>query len=234
MSGIGVVVKSLHGREMKSSKEPRYKGLNKVKLVFVKLDRYFSKHPVLSKVFRIMLSIISISIIFSLIHFYNDFGRLATRAEAGYAQIGKEVRRRNNLVPNLISTIENYIFHERKVFEHVSDAREVFFNIREAVKSEKSSELNSVLSKLLALVEQYPNLKATESIQDLIKELVNTEDRIAEEKAKYNENARHFNQMLTVFPTNVLCKIYGYGRQYPYVSTDEDFLKVPYVTNFNR
>jgi len=121
-----------------------------------------------------------------------------------------------------------YAFHEEEVFKHVSDAREMFIRAKDVKeKMQAAAKLDAALSKLLAVVEQYPDLKATESIQDLIKELSNTENRIAEQKGKYNEVARIYNQLLTTFPTNILGRVYGFGQRMPYIGAEKDLLKTP-------
>lgn len=235
MNGIGRVIKFLYQKEIEALKKRGNKKLKKIKLALSEIKRFFSEHPALSKILKVSLCIITIVVISLLIHFYNNFARIATRARFLYAELGKEIRRRENLLPNLFIAIENYLKHEQEVFRYVSDSRELFTEMEATVQRIRAGgELSSSLSRLLALVEQYPDLKATQSVQDLIKELINTENRIAEGKAKYNDVAREFNQMFTMFPTNILGKIYGYRAEWPYISTDEDFLKVPIMFNFDR
>jgi len=153
-----------------------------------------------------------------------------TDSKAYFAQVGVELKRRSNLIPNLVVTVRKYAFHEEEIFKHVSDAREMLTQAKNMTeKMEAAAKLDTALSKLLAVVEQYPDLKATQSMQDLIKELTNTENRIAEEKGKYNEVARAYNQLLSAFPTNILGRIYGFAQRMPYIGAEKDLLKTPEV-----
>ena len=204
--------------------------INGIKKLTGNIKEYLAKHQIFAWLLRTLLTIAVAAIVWALIHWYNDFARVLTRAEAYFAQVGVELKRRNNLIPNLVVTARKYAFHEEEIFKHVSDAREMFIQAKGVKeKMEAAAKLDAALSKLLAVVEQYPDLKATQSIQDLIKELSNTENRIAEQKAKYNEVARMYNQLLTTFPTNILGRIYGFGQRMPYIGAENDLLKTPAV-----
>ncbi len=204
--------------------------LNGIKKLTGSIKGYLGKHQSLAWLLRTLLTVAIAAIVWTLIHWYNEYARVGTRAEAYFAQVGVELKRRNNLIPNLVVAARKYAFHEEEVFKHVSDAREMFIRAKDVKeKMQAAAKLDAALSKLLAVVEQYPDLKATESIQDLIKELSNTENRIAEQKGKYNEVARIYNQLLTTFPTNILGRIYGFGQRKPYIGAESDLLKTPEV-----
>ncbi|MBA7510330.1 hypothetical protein ES705_02313 [subsurface metagenome] len=204
--------------------------LNGIKKLTGSIKEYFAKHQILAWLLRTLLTVAIAAIVWALIHWYNDYARVGTRAEAYFAQVGVEMKRRTNLIPNLVVAARKYAFHEEEIFKHVSDAREMFVRAKNVKqRMEAAEKLDAALSKLLALVERYPDLKATESIQDLIKELSNTENRIAEQKAKYNEVARMYNQLLSTFPTNILGRIYGFGQRKPYIGAESDLLKAPEV-----
>lgn len=204
--------------------------LNGIKKLTGSIKEYFAKHQILAWLLRTLLTVAVAAIVWTLIHWYNEYARVLTRAEAYFAQVGVELKRRNNLIPNLVVAARKYAFHEEEVFKHVSDAREMFIRAKDVKeKMQAAAKLDAALSKLLAVVEQYPDLKATESIQDLIKELSNTENRIAEQKGKYNEVARIYNQLLTTFPTNILGRVYGFGQRIPYIGAEKDLLKTPEV-----
>lgn len=204
--------------------------LNGIKKLTGSIKEYFAKHQILAWLLRTLLTVAVAAIVWALVHWYNEYARVGTRAEAYFAQVGVELKRRNNLIPNLVVAARKYAFHEEEVFKHVSDAREMFIRAKDVKeKMQAAAKLDAALSKLLAVVEQYPDLKATESIQDLIKELSNTENRIAEQKGKYNEVARIYNQLLTTFPTNILGRVYGFGQRIPYIGAEKDLLKTPEV-----
>lgn len=204
--------------------------LNGIKKLTGSIKECLAKHQILAWLLRTLLTVAVAAIVWTLIHWYNEYARVGTRAEAYFAQVGVELKRRNNLIPNLVVAARKYAFHEEEVFKHVSDAREMFIRAKDVKeKMQAAAKLDAALSKLLAVVEQYPDLKATESIQDLIKELSNTENRIAEQKGKYNEVARIYNQLLTTFPTNILGRVYGFGQRIPYIGAEKDLLKTPEV-----
>ncbi len=114
------------------------------------------------------------------------------------------------------------------MFKDVSEARSELMKIQnsEISQNQISSVLEKALSRLVALAEEYPDLKATQSVQDLIKEASNTEDRIAEAKGKYNEECEIYNQYLSIFPGNVFAFIYRY-RSLPYIGLED--VNVPVI-----
>lgn len=230
MSLIRAVIKRTYLGKLYPIRALSKRQLNGIKKLTGSIKEYFAKHQILAWLLRTLLTVAVAAIVWTLIHWYNEYARVLTRAEAYFAQVGVELKRRNNLIPNLVVAARKYAFHEEEVFKHVSDAREMFIRAKDVKeKMQAAAKLDAALSKLLAVVEQYPDLKATESIQDLIKELSNTENRIAEQKGKYNEVARIYNQLLTTFPTNILGRVYGFGQRIPYIGAEKDLLKTPEV-----
>jgi len=230
MSLIRAVIRRAYLDKLSPVRTLSKRQINGIRTLAENAKKYLAKHQILAWLLRMLLTAAIAAVIWALIHWYNDYARVGTRAEAYFAQVGVELKRRTNLIPNLVVAARKYAFHEEEIFKHVSDAREMFIQAKGVKeKMQAAAELDAALSKLLALVERYPDLKATESIQDLIKELSNTENRIAEEKAKYNEVARMYNQLLSTFPTNILGRIYGFGQQKPYIGTENDLLKTPEV-----
>jgi LemA protein len=145
------------------------------------------------------------------------------------ADVNRELQRRENLIPNIVATVSKYAAYEQGVFKHVSDVRTELKKIKSSNAS--SAQINSVLEKalsgLVALAEEYPDLKATNSIQDLIKEAANTEDRIADAKKEYNKDCVVYNQYLSVFPGNIFAFVYRY-KTLPYIGLEED-VNVPVI-----
>ena len=231
MSLIGAVVKALYANEINADQaQPKKRGRGGIREIKKAFGKFLEKHNSLVWTFRIIAAAVVATLAWGLIHSYNDYARYNTRATAYFAHVGVELKRRNNLIPNLIMAAKRYAVHEGEVFRHVCDARELFTNAKSATdKIRTAGELDMALSRLLAIFEQYPDLKATQSMQDLIKELSNTEDRIATEKMKYNEVARAFNQLRQTFPTNILGVIYGFNKNIPYIGSEEDILKAPEV-----
>ena len=230
MSLIRAVIRKTYLDKLYPIRALSKRQLNGIKKLTGSIKEYFAKHQILAWLLRTLLTVAIAAIVWTLVYWYNEYARVGTRAEAYFAQVGVELKRRNNLIPNLVVAARKYAFHEEEVFKHVSDAREMFIRAKDVKeKMQAAAKLDAALSKLLAVVEQYPDLKATESIQDLIKELSNTENRIAEQKGKYNEVARIYNQLLTTFPTNILGRVYGFGQRMPYIGAEKDLLKTPKV-----
>ncbi|MDO8804561.1 MAG: LemA family protein [Elusimicrobiota bacterium] len=162
---------------------------------------------------------------------YNLYSTYRANCDMFYAQVGVEIKRREDLIPNLVSCVSRYEIHEKEIFKHVSDARQALAGaggVDEKVAASRA--MQGALGRLLAIVEQYPNLKASEPVQSLVKELSNTENRIAEGKGKYNESARAFNNFYTNFPTNFLAWCFGIRKPVPYINTDEDMLRAHAVS----
>jgi len=230
MSLIKAVIKRAYFDELHPIRTLSNRQINRIKAIAENIKKYLAKHQFLAWLFRMILTVAVVTIAWALIHWYNDCARLVTDAEAYFAQVGVELKRRSNLIPNLVVAVRKYAFHEEEIFKHVSDARETLIQARGTrEKIEAAASLDAALSKLLALVEQYPDLKATQTMQDLIRELANTENRIAEQKEKYNGVAQAYNQLLSAFPTNILGRIYGFSHRMRYIGAEKDLLNSPEV-----
>jgi len=230
MSLINAVIRRAYRDKLYPTRKLAKKPIDVIRTLAHNLRTYLAKHEILAWFLRILLTAAIAAVIYALIHWYNDCSRALTRAEAYFAQVGVELKRRGNLIPNLVAATGKYVLHEEEVFKYVSDAREMFVQAKDVKqKVEAAARLETALSKLLAVVENYPELKATQSVQDLIKELSNTENRIAEQKGKYNEEARKYNQILSSFPTNILGRLYGFTRRMPYIAGEKDMLGTPEV-----
>jgi LemA protein len=165
---------------------------------------------------------------------YNVYSSRRTNCELFRAQVGVEVRRREDLIPNLVVCVSRYTVHEKDVMRHVAEARQVLAGPADlGRKLAAAKEMQGTLARLLGIVEQYPNLRASEPVQSVIKELAVTENRIADAKGRYNQGAREFNNLLTSIPTNYLGWCFGYRRALPYISTEEDLLRAA-VENFGK
>jgi len=161
------------------------------------------------------------------IYVWNHLSTTRTTVEARRADIKCELRRRENLIPNLVYAVSKYAVYEQSVFRYVSDARDALKMIQssQTPRVQANSMLEKTLSGLVALAEEYPDLKATQPIQDLIKEETNTEDRIAEAKKAYNTASEIHNRLRRIFPVRTYALIYGF-KVCPYAGLEED-MKVP-------
>ena len=150
---------------------------------------------------------------------YND---MVTRSEAVQAQLGNienQYQRRADLIPNLVNTVKGYAKHEESTFTQVVEARakatQTQLNIDDAAAMAKyvqaQGELSSALSRLMAISENYPDLKANQNFLDLQTQLEGTENRIAVERRKFNDAAQQFNTYIKMFPRNLLAGMFGFA-----------------------
>src|SRR3989338_2275416 len=142
---------------------------------------------------------------------YNQLATLDESVTAAWSQVENVLQRRNDLIPNLVNTVKGYAAHEKEVFENIANARAKLAGaktINEKVAA--SGELDSALSRLLLIVERYPDLKANQNFLALQDELAGTENRITVERQRYNEVVRSYNVLVKSFPTNLMAKVVGF------------------------
>ena len=143
---------------------------------------------------------------------FNRFVRLRQHIRESWSGIDVELKRRYDLIPNLVETVKGYAAHERETLERVVELRARASANRGAAESQAAdeSELMRSVGKLFALAEGYPELKADRNFLALQKELSNTEDRIAATRRFYNGNVREMNQLSGMFPTSVIASVFGF------------------------
>lgn len=150
---------------------------------------------------------------------YND---MVLRREAATAQLGNvenQYQRRMDLIPNLVNTVKGYASHEQNTLSEVVEARaqatQTRIDVNDAATmarfAQAQGELSSALSRLMAISESYPDLKASQNFRDLQTQLEGTENRIAVERRKYNEAAQSFNTYVKMFPRNLLADMFGFA-----------------------
>jgi len=150
---------------------------------------------------------------------YNGLIRSRVRVDEAYSDINVQLKRRYDLIPNLVNTVKGYAAHEAGVFEKVTAARSAAMNASGiAQKAEAENQLAGALKSLFAVSEAYPDLKANQNFLDLQNELTDTEDKIQAARRFYNGNVRDFNMKLQVFPTNIFAGMLGF--------THRDFFEV--------
>lgn len=153
---------------------------------------------------------------------YNNIVTLHETITAKWAQVENQLQRRFDLIPNLVNTVKGYAAHEKTVFEEVTKARSQWANagsVEEKVKA--ASAMDSALSRLMVVVENYPNLKADQSFLKLMDELSGTENRIAVERMRYNDAVRQFNITVRRFPGNIVAGLFGYKPAAEYFKAEE-------------
>jgi LemA protein len=154
---------------------------------------------------------------------YNSFVRLRTRAEEAWADIDVQLKRRYDLIPNLISTVKGYAAHEEGVFTKVTEARSAATQMHvdvgdmtpEAMKAMAGAEagLTQSLGKLLAISENYPDLKANDNFKELQRELSDTENKIQASRRFYNANVRDLNMKIEMFPSNIIAGMFSFAKR---------------------
>ena len=152
-----------------------------------------------------------IAFVLYLVFKYNSFVTLATRTKEAWADIDVQLKRRYDLIPNLVNTVKGYATHESTAFEKVTEARSRAMQaggIKD--KGDAENQLSGTLKSLFAISEAYPELKANTNFIELQKELSDTENKIMASRRFYNGNVRDFNTGVLVFPGNLIAKIFNF------------------------
>ncbi|HPI03688.1 MAG TPA: LemA family protein [Candidatus Goldiibacteriota bacterium] len=184
---------------------------------------------------KVLLGVIGIVllIVMFFVSTYNKLVKYDEAINAAWAQIENVLQRRGDLIPNLVNTVKGYAKHEKEVFENVANARAALAGARTVDDKVKAAgAMDSALSRLLAIAENYPQLKANESFNKLMDELSGTENRIAVERKKYNEVVQAYNTTVRFFPANVVAGMFGFAKKEIYFKAEEEKKAVPAV-NFN-
>jgi len=169
---------------------------------------------------------------------YNGLVKSQESVEAAWSQVENVYQRRADLIPNLVETVKGYAKHEKETMESVINARANATSVKvdpsnmtaEDLKKfqEAQGEVTSALSRLIAVSESYPDLKANQNFLELQNQLEGTENRITVERNKFNEVAREYNTKRRTFPTNILASIFGFGDK-PYFQAQAGADKAPKV-----
>jgi len=142
---------------------------------------------------------------------YNSLVTMDEMVKGAWAQVENQLQRRYDLIPNYVETVKGYAAHEKEVFVAVTEARSRVAGAGSVPdKIAANNSLESALSRLLVVVEQYPDLKANANFIRLQDELAGTENRIAVERRRYNETVREYNIMIRRFPTNIIAGIFNF------------------------
>jgi LemA protein len=160
---------------------------------------------------------------------YNTFVGQEEAIKSQWSQVENQLQRRSDLIPNLVESVKGYAAHETGVFQAVADARAKMAGAQTPeAKIAAANEQTSALARLLAVVENYPQLKANESFNRLMDELSGTENRIAVERMRYNERVQDYNTKRRSFPANVTAAIFRF-KEYPYFNVPDAAKAVPKV-----
>ena len=186
----------------------------------------------------IVLGVIALALFGWVKNSYNGLVKDQESVETAWAQVENVYQRRADLIPNLVETVKGYAKHEQETLEGVIEARANATKVTidpsnmtpEDLKKyqEAQGEVTNALSRLIAVSESYPDLKANQNFLELQNQLEGTENRIAVERNKFNEVAREYNTKRRTFPTNIIAGIYGFGDK-PYFQAQEGADKAPKV-----
>lgn len=161
----------------------------------------------------IVLGIVAVVILFFWSQ-YNNFVVLRNRIQNAWAQINVELKRRYDLIPNLIETVKGYMKYEKEVLENVTKARTEAMNAKgPAEASVAENNLTNALKSVFAVVENYPELKANENVLKLQEELTTTENKIAFSRQFYNDIVMRYNQAIQVFPANIIATLFSFRKE---------------------
>ena len=164
-----------------------------------------------------------------LIPSYNGFVQLEEDVNQSYAQIDNQLQRRLDLIPNLVETVKGFANQEQEVIDSVTEARSNLAGADSVgEQANADAELSGALSRLLVVVENYPDLKSNENFQQLSDELAGTENRIAVARQDYNSTVSEFNRKARSFPGNMIAGVFGFDEK-EYFEADEDASEVPEV-----
>lgn len=163
---------------------------------------------------------------------YNSLIQLRNRCENAWAQVDVQLRRRYDLIPNLVETVKGYARHEREVFERVTEARTRAINASTvAEQGQAENQLTSALKSLFAVVENYPELKANQNFLLLQEELAGTESKIAFARQFYNDSVMKYNIRLQVFPARLIAQWFGFKPK-EYFEIEEAEAREPIKVSF--
>lgn len=176
-----------------------------------------------------LLVLLALGIVIYAVASYNSLVNKRNKVANAWSQIDIQLKRRFDLIPNLLETVKGYAAHEKQTFEAVMQARNSYMSAgshQDVIKA--SGELTQGLNRLMAVAEAYPELKANENFQELQRELARTEDKITFARQFYNDVVMEYNNAVLMFPTSILANRYNFMEE-PFFMIDENETKNPQV-----
>jgi LemA protein len=180
----------------------------------------------------IVLLVIIVAVALMAVGMYNSLVVLRNRCDNGWSQIDVQLRRRYDLIPNLVETVKGYAKHESTVFQNVTEARAAAVNAQ-GVKEQGQAEnvLTGALKSLFAVAENYPELKANQNFLMLQEELAGTESKVAYARQFYNDTVMKFNMRTQMFPSSIIANMFGFKAR-EYFQIEEEVAKGPVKVQF--
>ncbi|MHC4166599.1 MAG: LemA family protein [Planctomycetota bacterium] len=162
----------------------------------------------------IVVAAVLVVIVLAVIVIYNALVRLRNQADNAWSQIDVQLKRRHDLIPNLIETAKGYMKHERETFEAITEARSKAMGASSVADASKAEGmLGEALSKFMLVVENYPDLKANQNFLSLQEELTSTENKIAFARQSFNDQILSFNNKIQMFPSNIIAGMFGFVKR---------------------
>ncbi len=154
---------------------------------------------------------------------YNGFVKENNKVKEAFATMDVYLKKRWDLIPNIVETVKGYAKHEKETLEEVIKLRNgTYDNMSDDEKIKANEKLSSGISKIMALAEAYPELKANDNFKDLSNQLVKVEDEIANSRKYYNATVRDFNNKVEMFPSNIVAKLLGYKSKSMFEANEEE------------
>ena len=158
--------------------------------------------------------IIIVLLVLAIISMYNSLVRLRQKVKNSWSQIDVQLQRRFDLIPNLVETVKGYMEHEKDVLAKVTELRTSWANAGSVVeKADLDNQLSGALKTIMAVSENYPDLKANQNFSELQQELQNTENKISFSRQFYNDSVTMYNTKLEVFPSNLIASMFGFKSE---------------------
>ncbi len=184
------------------------------------------KGSIVGIIILVVIALIALSAIGS----YNDLVSKKEDVDSKYSDISVQLERRADLIPNLVNTVKGYMEHEENIIDKVTKARENLVNAKTVEeKANANQELTTSINNLIAVVENYPDLKANENFINLQDELAGTENRIAVARKDYNDTVKSYNKTIKSFPKNLFASMFGFDEA-DYFEAKESSNEVPNVS----
>jgi LemA protein len=160
---------------------------------------------------------------------YNKFTTQEEAIKGAWAEVQNQLQRRSDLIPNLVETVKGFASHEESIFKDIAEARSRLLAAKSPEETiQAANQQTSALGRLLAVAENYPNLKANEQFNRLMDELAGSENRLSVARMRYNERIQEYNAATRRFPGNVTAKVFGF-KQYPYFEVPPSATAAPKV-----
>jgi len=162
----------------------------------------------------IIIAVVLALLIIFVIGIYNALIRFRNQVDNAWSQIDVQLKRRHDLIPNLVETAKGYMKHERGTFEAITNARSQAMGAKTVSEASKAEgALGEALSKFMLVVENYPDLKANQNFLSVQEELTGTENRIAFSRQSYNDQVLFFNNKIQMFPSNIIAGAFSFGKR---------------------